>query len=861
MFTPKYDYIQLIKGSKKPKGKHWKISSEYPEQYDGNVGLIPKQDLFVLDIDELDQFKEILIDLGLVWDIDIVPTVQTPSGGYHVYFQYDGRHLKTNYKIAGKTIYDTRQPKSDGYVVIPPSTTKDGDYTWLTDPEEYQFCPPELLGFLENPETGQSADPIDDLQALAAFNEDDRDLVRSKLMQVLLQNDDRNDWIKMGQFLHGVFNGADEGFDLWEKWSRSQKDSSWDDSPTRENRNRYKGFNKNGTRVNMGSFVQWVKRDSARATRAMMNKVSKTLSTYKSYDDAILHLKDLVEEKIPDFEFPCEYLELDLFVPIFKKIFQAEFESKLSVAVLKKDLANNKIIATGKKKKNGSSPMEIKSIDSVPEELLVYKVSVGSKTSYMSFSAFKFYLSSDESLIFDKVEAASSYQDTVLEYSKKHPNNDFVIGLQQKMMDEEISIAELLPKVTVYFGKKTFDPTKDSGGVIRTLGVNMTMSYNTWIDSRVEPADETITTHKFYDFLRTNLLHAEEAITVIKFMAYVYRHPEKPLQWMPLLMGSEGTGKSVIFSIIRALYGNKFITEATVDDIAGRFDMHAYRDNVLLSLEEFNMHYASKNNDAHGKLKKLLTSSSFASEEKGKNKTEEPKFFSLMGSTNNMDAIDFQSDARRFYPIRYKFKTPQAAAKAHGIDKPRTYFQKIHDIYQDEDELAIFAAYLNTVDLSDFSTSYKPDDNPSYGTMRVESRTTKEEIMETKYNQYLMDETKTFISQVGFTMQVNRDLQHQGDNDRVKTNHATHFLRDKDLEGQIQPYKGSKPYGLIFYKDPDIRMKPKEIHEVWDKYSGHNEELLYSDSFFNIEDDEDDNLQMGLFNQEPEQHDLFEKLD
>ena len=77
--------------------------------------------LVVIDVDEIEEAKDILD--SLIPDSLEIPTVQTPSGGFHYYFRCPSDKIRNNARIVPGA--DLRA--NGGYVVLPPTT----NYKWI----------------------------------------------------------------------------------------------------------------------------------------------------------------------------------------------------------------------------------------------------------------------------------------------------------------------------------------------------------------------------------------------------------------------------------------------------------------------------------------------------------------------------------------------------------------------------------------------------------------------------------------------------------------------------------------------------------------------------------------------------------
>jgi len=135
-----FSVIPIIPGQKKPmvkwetfqkqKATKTQVVSWWSATPNANVGIITGEisNLFVVDIDT-DEGHQNLLEYG--FDTIVTPTVKTPRGGQHLYFQYP---QGTNITIGAGKIRGTDFRGNGGYVVAPPSVNGDGtSYEWLPE--------------------------------------------------------------------------------------------------------------------------------------------------------------------------------------------------------------------------------------------------------------------------------------------------------------------------------------------------------------------------------------------------------------------------------------------------------------------------------------------------------------------------------------------------------------------------------------------------------------------------------------------------------------------------------------------------------------------------------------------------------
>lgn len=120
-----------------------KIRDWWRQWPNANIGIATGQSgLVVIDLDVkgphngVEAWHDIKATLGIN---DETPTVETPSGGLHIYYSAGGRRIRNSASKLAEGI-DVRA--QGGYVVAPPSHTSDGVYTWALgmSPDEMQLA-------------------------------------------------------------------------------------------------------------------------------------------------------------------------------------------------------------------------------------------------------------------------------------------------------------------------------------------------------------------------------------------------------------------------------------------------------------------------------------------------------------------------------------------------------------------------------------------------------------------------------------------------------------------------------------------------------------------------------------------------
>ena len=222
--------LTLLDG-KRPIIKDWvnkKVPHEKLFKHQGNIGWVLGSDDLVVDVDPKNggekSFKKLLKDL----DIDLEPTVNTPSGGFHVYLEipkeYQGKQFKKNLKE-----YHGIDFLSKGcQCVIAGSETNKGVYVWADDifgEFEQLPAPQQLINILHYKNNNVNSNIVidDGLGDFAGLiGGDSASWSEVKVLEMLEKLDPsmtNDDWVKVGMALHDW--EPVRGLELWEQWSQS----------------------------------------------------------------------------------------------------------------------------------------------------------------------------------------------------------------------------------------------------------------------------------------------------------------------------------------------------------------------------------------------------------------------------------------------------------------------------------------------------------------------------------------------------------------------------------------------------------------------------------------------------------------
>jgi putative DNA primase/helicase len=185
----------------------------------------PKSGIDVLDLDlKPDEYIDGFTQVPNWQELSPL-IVRTPSGGAHLWFRSQGNVRNSTDKIAPGV--DTRG--DGGYVIVPPSQSGSGDYAFdsggLDDVADLLTFPSDLLerlGSRTAPRSNASAE---------ADPESDPERIRAAMRIIPNADVGWDDWKKFGLAIWRATGGSEEGFAIWDEWSR--KSGRYDADNTR----------------------------------------------------------------------------------------------------------------------------------------------------------------------------------------------------------------------------------------------------------------------------------------------------------------------------------------------------------------------------------------------------------------------------------------------------------------------------------------------------------------------------------------------------------------------------------------------------------------------------------------------------
>jgi len=181
---------------------------------------------------------------------------------------------------------------------------------------------------------------------------------------------------------------------------------------------------------------------------------------------------------------------------------------------------------------------------------------------------------------------------------------------------------------------------------------------------------------------------------LVQYMAHMIQRPEEKPGVMIVLLGGQGTGKGVYFSLLRAIWRITTLQVSDVDQVTGKFNAALER-NFVVCMDEA-LFYGDRR--AIDRLKSTVTEQYIQIEQKYQPSRSIDSVHRFFASSNHEHFANVERDDRRFLFLRL------SAARQQDT----TYFSAVTAAINDPGTLNALAYYLQRKDISGFNVRVKP---------------------------------------------------------------------------------------------------------------------------------------------------------
>jgi len=219
-------------------------------------------------------------------------------------------------------------------------------------------------------------------------------------------------------------------------------------------------------------------------------------------------------------------------------------------------------------------------------------------------------------------------------------------------------------------------------------------SLNFWVGHIADPSPGKWVLIR--DYLRDVICdgNSETYEYLIRYLAHMVQHPEEKPGVMIVLLGGQGTGKGVYFTLLRAIWPMTTLQVSKIDQVVGRFTSALER-NYIICMDEA---LFAGDRQSIDNLKSIVTEQHLHIEGKYQPSRTIESFHRLFAASNHEHFAHVESDDRRFVFLRVSNKR----------QKDTVYFSGIAAAIANPKIISALLYYLLKKNLAQFNVRVKP---------------------------------------------------------------------------------------------------------------------------------------------------------
>ena len=447
-----------------------------------------------------------------------------------------------------------------------------------------------------------------------------------------------DDWLRVGAALNHQFQGSDEGYQRWVRWSEQSDKHDPKQMPMK-----WRSFGRSVKIVTFASVIYHARESGAlpEAGDGETNPVEQ--EAFEDLCEQAAAVEDVDSYDI--FKAKVQSMSLAA-LPLDKRAMLADEVARAwgkDAGLTKTDV--KRALAPAKKAKNGAVKIRIP----------------GWAKNWVY------------------VQKTCEFYNTELHYGIKREAFNATFGREVEAMVSEKTPADYVLHDCM------IDTVVD---VMFWPGAGMFFDYegkrmlNTYRDTGIAPClvmdpDGQSVVDLFMNHVRFTLADPDEQTLLIDFMAWVVQKPGQKINWALLLQGAQGVGKSY-FGALMSLVMGEMARSVEPGALSGRFTGWAHG-SVLNIIEEIRI--AGENRyEVMDRLKPFISNPTIQIEEKGRDHRTVPNFCNYMAFTNHKDSIPLHQGDRRYAPLFSRVQSEaQLFAELGGESGAAAYFTKLFE--------------------------------------------------------------------------------------------------------------------------------------------------------------------------------------
>jgi hypothetical protein len=217
---------------------------------------------------------------------------------------------------------------------------------------------------------------------------------------------------------------------------------------------------------------------------------------------------------------------------------------------------------------------------------------------------------------------------------------------------------------------------------------------NYWVGSTINPEQGDWDSLKEFLFIVICNGHEETFKYIYFYLAHMLQKPDDKPGIMIVMLGQQGVGKGLFFSLLRSIWSKSTLQVSDVENVLGNFNSQLERNYVVCMDEAL----FSGDRKSMERLKSLITERVCRIEQKYQPARTIESCHRFFAASNGDHFANIERDDRRFLVLRVS-SIKQGDAK---------YFEKLFQTINDESNLGAMVYDLMNLDISKFDVRKRP---------------------------------------------------------------------------------------------------------------------------------------------------------
>ena len=326
---------------------------------------------------------------------------------------------------------------------------------------------------------------------------------------------------------------------------------------------------------------------------------------------------------------------------------------------------------------------------------------------------------------------------------------------------------------------------------------------NTYIPIRIKEQPGDIT--RWLEHMKLMIPHDGDREIFIKYMAHCVKFPGEKIAWAPMLQSVEGTGKGMIYEIMKRSLGAMYVyTPKAQELVTSGSKFNAWmRGKLCIVVNEIKV---DERRELIEILKPMITDKQIEVQAKGVDQEMEDNLANWIFFSNFKDAIPISQNGRRYAIFYSAIQTQQDKVKL-GIDKTQPYFKSLFHWLEQEGGYEMITYYLRHYPIKVGDCGIEAPETSSYAEALRISRSPMQIIIEEAIQDSVQGFRGGYVSSIAVTKRAMGTGMKAPSNHSIRTVLESMGYHELGRAVQSYPFEDITGRAILYVNDSSLRLE------------------------------------------------------